>query len=129
MKSLISFLEKIPAIERPVASGSGKDGLWWVKFSINIEHDLAWQTVQEIGHVVNYISVEERLPSVFYPVSPPPYMNGGPDEFLSWVIETKDAAFKPAKLKEWLESRLPNPVDDEKQWEHEGEDEEEDEDE
>jgi hypothetical protein len=124
MQSLVKFLERIPAVERPVASGNDAAGMWWVKFEINIEHDLAWQTVQEIGHVVNYISVNERLPSVFYPVSPPPYMNGGPDEFLSWVIENKDAAFTPAKLKEWLESRLPNPVDDEDEWEYEMDEEE-----
>lgn len=123
LKTLTSFLEKIPAIEAPIASGVGEDGLWWVKFSIDIQHDLAWQVVQELGHVTNYISINERLPTVFYPVSPAPYMNGGPDEFLSWVIETKDKEFRPAKLKEWLESRLPNPVDDEEQWDNEGEDE------
>ena len=127
MKTQTSFLEKIPAIEAPVASGTGEDGLWWVKFSIDIQHDLAWQVVQELGHVVNYISVDERLPAAFYPVSPPPYMNGGPDEFLSWVIETKDKDFRPAKLKEWLESRLPNPVDDEEQWESEDDDDDDDE--
>ncbi|HWB91533.1 MAG TPA: hypothetical protein VG605_06760, partial [Puia sp.] len=64
---------------------------------------------------VNYISLEERLPTVFYPVFPPPYLNGGP-EFLSWVIESKDKEFSPALLSEWLEGRLPRPVDDLKQW-------------
>jgi hypothetical protein len=43
-------------------------------------------------------------------------MNGGPRDFLSWVIETKDKNFKPKTLKEWLEGRLPQPVDDLKQW-------------
>jgi hypothetical protein len=51
-----------------------------VKFAIDIEHPLAWSVVQELGHVLNYVSLEERLPTVFMPVSPPPYMNGGPDE-------------------------------------------------
>jgi hypothetical protein len=32
--------------------------------------------VQELGHVLNYVSVTEPLPTVFKPVSPPPYMNG-----------------------------------------------------
>jgi len=127
MKTLIKYLEKVPAIEAPVASGADEAGLWWVKFSIDIEHDLAWQVVQELGHVVNYISVDERLPALFYPVSPPPYMNGGPDEFLSWVIETKSKEFTPAKLKEWLEARLPNPVDDEDEWMQDEDDEDEDE--
>jgi len=43
-------------------------------------------------------------------------MNGGPKDFLSWVIETKDKDFKPETMKEWLEGRLPNPVDDFDQW-------------
>jgi len=115
MKTLTNFLERIPAIQKPISSGAF-DGLWWVKFSINIKHDLAWNVVQELGHIVNYISVEEPLPTIFYPVSPPPYMNGGPTEFLSWVIETKDKDFTPEMMKEWLEGRLPTPVDDLEQW-------------
>ena len=50
------------------------------------------------------------------PVSPPPYMNGGV-EFLSWVIESTDPSFAPEKCAEWLEGRLPRPVDDLAQWE------------
>ncbi len=69
-----------------------------------------------MGFVLNYISLKERLPTVFMPVSPPPYMNGGPHDFLSWVIESKDKDFKPSKCAEWLEGRLPRPVDDESQW-------------
>src|SRR5688500_17345460 len=62
-------------------------GGWWVKFSLDISHRLTWNVVQELGHVLNYLSLNERLPTVFKPVSPPPYLNGGPAEFLSWVIE------------------------------------------
>ena len=94
-------------------------GLWWVKFHIDIEHPLAWRVVQELGHVLNYISLEDRL-TVFMPVSPPPYMNGGPREFLSWVIEAKDASYASAKCAEWLEGRLPRPVDDESEVERRG---------
>jgi hypothetical protein len=49
------------------------------------------------------------------PVSPPPYLNGGV-EFLSWVIESTDPSFTPNKCVEWLEGRLPRPVDDLEQW-------------
>jgi len=91
-------------------------GLWWVKFKIDIKHPLAWQVVQELGHVVNYLSLNEKLPTAFYPVSPPPYMNGGPEDFLSWVIENTDKEFKPDTLKEWLEGRLPQPVADASAW-------------
>ena len=54
---------------------------------------------------------------MFMPVSPAPYLNGGPKDFLSWVIESKDPSFSPAVAAEWLEGRLPNPVDDPNQWE------------
>lgn len=64
----------------------------------------------------NYVSLDERLPAVFMPVSPPPYMNGGPKDFLSWVIECKDDAFTPENCAEWLEGRLPRPVNDPASW-------------
>lgn len=117
---LIDFLARIPAMEVDDSPSHGigageEDGAWWVKFNLDIGHDLAWQAVQEMAHVLNYLSVEERLPTVFKPVSPPPYLNGGPDEYLSWVIECPDE-MTPNKVAEWLESRLPQPVDDEEAW-------------
>ena len=115
-ETLIEYLEKVPAIETPIGTGADENGLWWVKFQIDIEHKLAWNVVQELGCVINYLSLDERLPAVFYPVSPAPYLNGGPEEFLSWVIETKDKNFKPGTLMKWLEGRLPCPVDDLEQW-------------
>ena len=98
--------------------------MWWVKFTIDIHHQLAWHVVQEIGHVVNYLSLNERLPAIFYPVSAPPYLNGGPDEYLAWIIETKDSTFKPGTLQKWLEGRLPQPVSDVAAWPTEEDDEE-----
>ena len=97
--------------------GSGKldDGNWWVKFAIDIGHPLAWSAVQELGHVLNYLSLDERLPTVFMPVSPPPYLNGGP-EFLSWVIESRSLTFSPADAAQWLSGRLPDPVEDPSKW-------------
>jgi hypothetical protein len=71
---LEKFLLQVPAIGNTIGKGYHESGLWWVKFKIDIQHKLAWQVVQEIGHVVNYLSVNERLPTVFYPVSPPPYI-------------------------------------------------------
>ena len=112
---LKSYLTKVPAIG-DISCGFSDDGYWWVKFTIDIEHPLAWSVVQELGHVLNYVSLEERLPTVFMPVSAPPYMNGGPKDFLSWVIESKSKDFKPEKCAEWLEGRLPQPVTDTEQW-------------
>ncbi|HBB79766.1 MAG TPA: hypothetical protein DC050_16715 [Pseudomonas sp.] len=116
-QSLESFLEKVPGVSPPLSHGNSPDGQWWVKFSIDIDHQFAWQVVQELGHVLNYLSLNERLPTVFKPVSPPPYMNGGPREFLSWVIECSDKGLKPGTVAKWLEGRLPQPVDDHNQWE------------
>ena len=105
-----------------IASGVHEDGLWWLKFRIDIHHKLAWQVIQELGCVVNYLSIEKRLPTVFYAISPAPYLNGGPENFLSWVIEVKDNDFAPSDLLEWLEGRMPQPIDDLEQWEmNEGE--------
>lgn len=113
---LIGYLKKVPAINSSIGKGEFDSGLWWVKFQINIEHPLAWQVVQELGHVVNYLSLNDRLPTVFYPISPPSYQNGGPKEFLSWVIESTEINFSPNDLQKWLEGRLPNPVDNLEEW-------------
>ena len=120
-EKLLGFLQRIPAVEvndTPSRGfGSGIDsGIWWVKFSIRIDHPLAWHTVQELGHVLNYLSVTEPLPTSFKPVSPPPYLNGGPEDFLSWIIECPDQAMAPGTVAEWLEGRLPRPVEDESAW-------------
>ncbi len=114
--SLIEFLLKVPSITGQIAKGASDDGRWWVKFNIGIHHELAWHTVQELGHILNYLSLDERLPTSFYPVSPPPFMNGGPDEYLSWVIECHNSEFRPGTCAKWLSERLPKPVDDLLQW-------------
>lgn len=60
---------------------------------------------------LNYLSTNERLPTQFLPVSPPPYMNGEAKDFLAWVIQCNHAEFSPDVVCDWLEARLPNPVD------------------
>jgi hypothetical protein len=117
--TLETFLGNVPSVVGPIGKGSDADGMWWVKFGIDIDHELAWRVVQEFGHVLNYVSLDERLPTVFKPVSPPPYMNGGPREFLSWVIECDDSDFGPSKCAEWLEGRFPRPVEDLATWRNE----------
>lgn len=115
LKALADFLARVPAVNS-IATGVFDNGCWWSKFSIDIDHPLAWRVVQEFGHILNYLSISERLPTVFKPVSPPVYMNGGPKEYLSWVIETQDARFSPVDCAEWLENRMPDPIDDPQQW-------------
>lgn len=115
-RRLESFLDRIPGIDAPFGSGRFDNGNWWIKFSINIEHPLAWNVVQELGNVLNCLSVIERLPTVFKPVSPPSYLNGGPRELLSWVIESTTTEYSPDECAKWLEGRLPQPVDDVADW-------------
>ncbi|WP_202947866.1 hypothetical protein [Desulfosporosinus acidiphilus] len=86
------------------------------KIYIDIDHPLSWHVVQELGYVLNYISISEPLPTIFKPVSPPPYMNGGPKDFLAWVIECREKDFTPDICLKWLEGRLPRPVDEISQW-------------
>ncbi len=119
-EKLLNYLERLPAIHLPagrnsIGFGEFDNGDWWAKFRINTAHALAWRHVQELGFVLNYLSLTEPLPSVFKPVSPPPYLNGG-EEFLSWVIESTDPEFTPDLCALWLEGRLPRPVDDLEQW-------------
>ncbi|WP_395400514.1 hypothetical protein ACHMW6_23935 [Pseudoduganella sp. UC29_106] len=115
-QTLESYLARVPAVVPPFGTGLEDDGSWWIKFAIDIDNPLAWNVVQELGHVLNYLSISERLPTSFKPVSPPPYMNGGPRDFLSWVIECSDKEFRPGTAAKWLEGRLPLPVDDLAQW-------------
>lgn len=118
-ETLYAYLERLPAISLPagrksIGSGVSDDGNWWVKFHLDTSHPLAWRHVQELGHVLNLVSIEERIPCAFKPVSPP-YMNGG-EEFLSWVVESFSHEFTPAVCAEWLEGRLPRPVEDLQKW-------------
>ena len=115
---LSQFFSQMPSVQQSGIVAHGTDGqqAWWFKLNIDIEHPLAWQTVQELGHVLNYLSTNERLPTQFFPVSPPPYMNGEAKDFLAWVIQCNHADFSPDVVCDWLEARLPNPVNDESQW-------------
>ena len=121
---LLAFLETVPAVRllagrRSIGRGVNDDGTWWIKFSPDASHPLAWRVVQELAHVLNLLSVDDRLPTVFKPVSPPPYINGGV-EFLSWVIEVGDPKLTPTLCAEWLKGRLPRPVTDVAAWNLDG---------
>ena len=113
---LIDVLARLPAIVTDATPTRGfgagvDDDLWWIKFAIRLDDPLAWNVIQELGHVLNYLSPTERLPTVFKPVSPPPYLNGGPRDFLRWVIECPSADMDPATVADWLDDRLPDPDD------------------
>jgi len=118
---LIEYLSDVPSVQSNASPSRGfgcgeEKGVWWVKFSLDIDHPLAWSVVQEFGHVLNSLSLEDRLPTAFKPVSPPSYLNGGPRDYLSWVIECPIDLMNPDTVTEWLINRLPQPVNDPSQW-------------
>jgi hypothetical protein len=82
-ESLIEYLRRVPGISHAIGKGHFENGNWWLKFAIDIAHPLAWNVVQELGCVLNYLSINDRLPTIFMPVSPAAYLNGGPRDFLS----------------------------------------------
>lgn len=110
------LISRIPSVCAPVASGAYDTGVWWVKFALDINHPLVWNVVQRLAHVINYLSISERFSTVFYPVSPAPEAGQEPRDCLAWIIETTTEDFSPSELAEWLEVRLPNPIEDEAQW-------------
>jgi hypothetical protein len=76
---LLAYMERLPAINLPagrksIGHGYFENGNWWLKFTLDTAHPLAWRHVQELGHVLNYVSLESRLPTVLMPVSPPPHL-------------------------------------------------------
>ena len=103
VSGLVSFIQRIPGIAGSIGGGTFENGNWWTKFTLDLDDPQAWNVVQELGYVLNYLSLEERLPTIFMPVSPPPYANGPAREFLSWVIESRDPEFTPEVCVQWLE--------------------------
>jgi len=71
-RELIDFLARVPSVQvtdrpkRGIGSAIEPSG-WWVKFSLDISNPLAWNAVQELGHVLNYLSLDEPLPTVLSP--------------------------------------------------------------
>lgn len=115
LEELKQFLTRIPGIE-VISLSDPNEARWWVKLRIDIDSTAAWHVVQGLGYVLNELSLTDRLPTTFKPVSPPPYLNGGPDEFLCWVIEANIPFFDPRVAISYLRERLPDPIADEEAW-------------
>ncbi len=84
--SIGQFISKFPSVEW-VSSKQHDDGFWWVKFHLNMENPVSIVIVQALAHILNAKSLNDPLPTRFFPTSSPPYMNGGPKVHLHWVIE------------------------------------------
>lgn len=106
---LQALISQIPTLCSPIATGTHENGFWWLKFSIDTTDPLAWNVVHVFAYVINYLSISERLSTVFYPISGPPFRTDGPENCLEWIIESTSQDFLPNELAEWLETRLPDP--------------------
>jgi hypothetical protein len=115
LEDLKQFVSQIPGVD-VMGTSDPDDSRWWVQLRIDRNSETAWHVIQNLAYVLNDLSVTERLPTTFKPTSPPPYLNGGPDEFLSWVIEADIPFLGPSVITAYLKQRLPDPVTDEKEW-------------
>lgn len=111
-KKLELLIAQLPAIGSPIASGVYETGFWWVKFSIDIQHDKSWEVIKMLAYTINYLSISERLSTVFFPVCPSSFSQENPEKNLTWIIESTSQDFVPDELAIWLENRLPNLGDD-----------------
>ncbi len=115
LENIKTLLKKIPCV-RFIATSKIGEPFWWLKFGIDINSKIAWAVIQELGHILNYISINDKLPVKFYPVSPPPYINGGPEEFLSWVVEPVIPFVDTNIIYDYLIGRLPENYDKDESW-------------
>ncbi len=115
LRELKDFIDQIPSVE-VLSTSEPNEGRWWIKLQIDINSKTAWHVVQNLAFVLNEISVTETLPTTFKPTAPPPYLNGGPEEFLFWVIEADIPFLDPGVINAYLQQRLPDPVTDESAW-------------
>ncbi|GIW91504.1 MAG: hypothetical protein KatS3mg109_1936 [Pirellulaceae bacterium] len=115
LEELKQFVSQIPGVD-VISISEPDESRSWVKLKIDINSKTAWHVVQNLAYVLNELSVTETLPTTFKPTSPPPYLNGGPDEFLFWVIEADIPFLDPSAITAYLKQRLPDPVTDEKAW-------------
>lgn len=74
LERLVRTLSKIPSLSI-LGNSDDAEPYWWIKLNINISAATAWHVVQELGYIFNNISAEEKLPTVFFPASSPPYLS------------------------------------------------------
>jgi len=116
VKALVRLLKKLPGVRGSVGMSELGDVFWWAKFSIDLKHPLAWHVIQRLAFVLNYYSIEQKFDCKFYPASPPPDLNGGPHEYLSWVIEARVGCVDPHPIVKVLRAALPRTLSDTKMW-------------
>jgi hypothetical protein len=80
------LIATFPGVEW-VSSQQDESGFWWVKFHLDMNASASLIIIQALAYIFNGLSLNDPLPTVFFPSSSPPDMNGGPNQNLHWVIE------------------------------------------
>jgi hypothetical protein len=116
IRRLAEFLARIPAVDADDSTSAGMssgedDGRWWIRFRIDVDDDLAWETIEALAYAVN----GPGEATTFRPVSAVGEAADGPEESLFWVLEAP-AASDPDHVASRLEAALPFPVDDLSAW-------------
>ena len=61
VSTLVSFLTRIPGVVGSIGSGTFENGNWWTNFTLDLDHPQAWNVVQELGYVLNYLSLDSAF--------------------------------------------------------------------
>lgn len=128
LRGLAEFLARIPAVEADEAptfgmSSGEADGRWWIRFQIDIDDDLAWETVEALAFAANAAGEA----TVLRPVIVESDTSEGPEDSLVWMLDAP-LGVSPDDVRSRLESLLPYPVDDLAAWGEEDEDDDDDDD-
>jgi hypothetical protein len=85
VQRLQDLLVKLEAVQW---ANSGADEIAWLKFGLE-KSEAGWRTLEFLAWIFGDM-VEGGAPLIFFPVSPPPYLNQ-PGECLSFVVEIHPA--------------------------------------
>ncbi|MEM8706317.1 MAG: hypothetical protein AAGE98_07665 [Actinomycetota bacterium] len=109
--TLVDYVGRLPAVRGRVSTSADAISTtgWWVSFRLDVDDPLAWRSIQEVGHALNGV-VGDGVDVWFGPTSTGPWQ-GGPRDFLDWVICSPDGATRPGTVAKRLADAIPEPFD------------------
>jgi hypothetical protein len=113
--SVGKLIARFPHVEW-VSSRQEENGFWWVKFHLDLSKPTSSIIIQALAHILNGMSLNDPLPTRFFPSSSPPYLNGGPKEHLHWVIEPFSQKVMVSEIYTALDSTLLFDTASEAEW-------------
>jgi hypothetical protein len=107
---LVDFLRQVPSL-RNFRRSAVDFRSWWVSFEIDLSLPLAWKVIRALALNLNNHSANMWLATVFKPIP-----DKRPDQPTCWRIESTDPLLDPAEVVQWLEMKLPTPLNDVDAW-------------